>query len=185
VKKAAIGKFAVGTESLAPECTAPGRADPAFTLVEMLLVVVLLATLTGTLAVSLRGRVDRHALRIAGKDLAAAVRFSVAEARLNRLPYRVAFHDNWTCYRVERAKSAAGSEYVPVRSLAGQMKAFAKQVRIAGASTDGQPLESVPEALPQYPDGNGFHGEIRLANRAGETLTIKVAPVTGQVRIVE
>ena len=185
MKRVVSRELVVKTESLAPECTAPSRADSAFTLVEMLLVVVLLATLTGTLAVSLSGRVDRHALRIAGKDLAAAVRFSVAETRLKRLPHRVAFHDNWTRYRVERAESAAGGEYVPVRSLAGQIKTLAKQVRIAGASTDGQPLESLPEALPQYPDGNGFHGEIQLANRAGETLTIKVAPVTGQVQIVE
>ena len=181
----AAGQFAVRTESLTPECTAPSRAGPAFTLVEMLLVVVLLATLTGTLAVSLGGRVDRHALRIAGKDLAAAIRFSVAETRLKCLPHRVAFYDNWTRYRVERAESAAGSEYAPVRSLAGQMKTLAKQARIAGASTDGQPLESVPETLPQYPDGNSFHGEIQLANRSGETLTIKVSPVTGQVQIVE
>jgi len=185
MSRATGGKLVVKTVSLPPQYARPSRADSAFTLVEMLLVVVLLATLTGTLAASLSGRVDRHALRIAGKDLAMAVRFSVAEARLKRLPHRVAFHDHWTSYRVEKAESGAGREYTPVRSLAGQVKTLAKQVRVAGVSTDGRLLESLPEALPQYPNGNGFRGEIQLANRAGETLTIKVLPVTGQVRIVE
>jgi len=185
MKTPACIKSAVRTRASSPHRAASGQADLAFTLIEMLLVVVMLATLTGTLAISLSGRLDRHALRIAGKDLAAAVRFSVSETKLTRLPHRVAFHDDLTRYRVERAESTAGSEYGPVKSLAGRMKMLAKQVRILGTSVDGEPLDTAPESLPQYPDGSGFHGKIQLANRTGETLTIEVSSVTGQVWIAE
>jgi len=178
-------RFLVRTRVSPPQRVVWAQPNAGFTLVEMLLVVVLLATLTGTLTVSLRGRLDSHALRIAARDLAAAVRFSISEARLTRLPHRIAFQDGWTCYRVERAESAAGSEYVPVKNLAGRMRTLAKQVHIAGASVDGESRDDVPEFLPQYPAGEGFSGGIQLANRTGETMTIEISPVTGQVRIVE
>jgi hypothetical protein len=151
----------------------------------MLLVVVVLAVLTGTLTVSLRGRADRHALRIAGSNLASAIRYAVAETKATHTPHRIAFRDNWSSYRVETARSASDDEFVPVAGMAGRTATLAGNVRIVDVSDDDAAADGLAEALWVHTDGSGFHGSVRLANRNDQTLTIVVSPVTGQVQVVE
>ncbi len=157
----------------------------AFTLVEMLLVLIFLSTLAGALAVSLGGRQDGYALQVAAKDLGAAIRFSTIEARLKQLPHRITFYQNLTRYRVETSVPDAVGEYVPAPGQAGHMRRLVEGVRIAAVSTDGRQLDldTLPRLLVYGPRGDGFHGKIELKNRKGEIITVEVAPGTGQVHV--
>ncbi len=157
----------------------------AFTLVEMLLVLVLLATLTGTMAVSLGGRQDRHAIRVCAKDLATAIRFCAAQARLKGQSHRVAFYEGASAYRVEAADAVQGDDFVPVYGQAGRKRTLVKGVEVTAISTEDRELDvdDLTDVLTFRPKGNNFHGKIELRNRKDEAITIEVLPTTAQVHI--
>ena len=159
----------------------------AFTLVEMLLVLVLLATLTGTMAVSLGGRQDRHAIRVCAKDLATAIRFCAAQARLKGRPHRLAFYDGLRAYRVETIDTQSGQDFVPVYGQAGRKRTLVKGVEVTAISTEDRELDlaDLTEILTFDPNGSSFHGKIELRNRKDEAITIEVLPTTAQVHIDE
>ena len=167
-----------------PKAAFPRQIRQAFTLIEMILVMVILAAITGALAVSWTGAEDRHKLRAAAKDLAAAIRFSASEARLRQLPHRVTFNETFTAYRVEKAVSRDGRRFEPARGQGGRLKALVESIRIESTSADGHALKPLPEALVYDACGSGFHGEIRLRNRRGEDVGIRVTS-TGQVHVAE
>ena len=169
---------------LRPKAAFPRQARQAFTLIEMILVMVILASLTGALAVSWTGAEDRHKLRAAAKDLAAAIRFSATEARLRQVPHRVTFNETFTVYRVEKAVSHEGRRFEPARGQGGRLKALVEGIRIESTLADGHEPKPLPEALVYDSYGSGFHGEIRLRNRRGESIGIRVAS-SGQVHVAD
>lgn len=156
----------------------------AFTLIEMLLVIVLISIVSGSLVVSLSGRQDTHSLSVAAKDLATAIRFTAAEARIKHSPHRIAFHDEFRAYRIEATPHGSNGSFAPVGGLAGAMKRFAKRVRVTSVSAAGGSTDHTSNELVFLPDRRGFDGSIELQNQAGETVRIEVLRETAQVNNV-
>ena len=164
--------------------TWPCSRSQGFTFIEMLIVVLLIAILAGTVVVSLHGRRETHALKVAAKDLAAAIRFAATEARVRQSPHRLAFNEDLRSYRVEVAASGTLS-FEPAKGLAGVAKPLVEGVRIASVSPVRGQLGPLPTDLQFNPDGGGFLGWIELQSKNGRSVKIEVMPETGQVHIHE
>ena len=106
------------------EVRSPRRNKPAFTLVELLLVLTLLAIFAASLSVSLAGRPDGYAIRVAAEDLAMALRFAATQAKAGQTSHRVAFYENHAQYRVEIADPRTNGGFAPARGQAGQMNSI-------------------------------------------------------------
>ena len=161
------------------------RGAWAFTLVELLLVLVMIALLSSSLAVGLTGRQDRMALRVSAEDLAAAARYGLRQVGLRQVVHRLAFDATGSAYRLEVFSPSGGSEdFVPVAGLAGRWRSFPSSVRIGGLSgPEGRRGWESGQVLVLDPSGGGFCGSVELVNRLGQVLAVEVASVA--VGIVE
>ena len=165
----------------------PTRGAPAtrraFTVVEMLLVLVLIGALTGGVVVSLRGRRGEYALRTASQDLAAAIRFAAGQAQAGNVPHRVAFESDRRTYRVEVAADDDGSRFAPVGGRMGHSKSLGRAVEVVEVRVGGRRDDSMLSSLEFGRRGAGFSGSIKLQNDAGETRWIDVTPEVRQVHV--
>jgi type II secretion system protein H len=165
---------------------APGGAaaprGAAFTLVELLLVVVLMSILAGSVVVSLSGRTEKYALRATADDLAAAVRFASAHARLEQRPHRVVFSDDRRAFWIE-SRDEATAEYRALAGMPGAPRRLSQDVRVARVVAADDTGAGEVSALSFYPDGAGFFGRIELVARDQSAMTIAVARETGDAYV--
>ena len=157
----------------------------AFTLVEMLMVLVIIAVLSSSVAVSVSGRSGKRALRVAARDLAAAIGYASSQARLVGHEHRVVFLADGRAYRVEALVSEFDGQFAPVRGQAGAERSMPPDVRIASVSGSNGPFKEVPDWLRFGSGDCGFTGRIVLQNEAGRSASIEVIGRTGQVLITE
>jgi prepilin-type N-terminal cleavage/methylation domain-containing protein len=161
------------------------RRVKGFTLVELLLVLVIIAVCTGGVAVSLKGRQEPHALKVASRDLAEAIRYAAGEAGLTGLPHRVAFTGDRS-YRVEKLDKDSSGEFVPVTGTAGRQRSITGNIRIIGFwGPDGQMIAPVPECLVFDQTPSSFSGQIQLQGMSSQRVAIYVNGISGQVEIEE
>jgi Tfp pilus assembly protein FimT len=151
--------------------------------VELLLVLTLLAIFAASLSVSLAGRPDGYAIRVAAEDLAMALRFAATQAKAGQTSHRVAFYENHAQYRVEIADPRTNGGFAPARGQAGQMKSLPTGIRITAISWREGAIDSMPGALQWDALDESFSGTITLVNRQGQTATIGVEPATGQTHV--
>lgn len=156
----------------------------AFTLVEMLLAVVMIGILAGAVVVTLHGRRDTYALESAAKDLAAAIRFAVAEAKFKRSLHRVALSDDLRSYRVEFVPNGK-TDFRAAKGMAGAARRLADGVWIASVDVGDRWIDPLRTRLEFGPTGGGFAGAIELQNRGGATIRIEVVAGSGQVHVRE
>ncbi len=157
----------------------------AFTLVEMLLVLVIIAVLSSSVAVSVCGRSGKRALRVAARDLAAAIGYASCRAKLVGHEHRVVFLQEGRAYRVESLVGGFGGQFAPVRGQAGAERSMPPDVRIASVSDNTDTFKEVPDWLEFGSGDCGFAGRIVLQNEAGLSASIEVIGRTGQVLITE
>jgi len=177
--------MAIAGEALAAEGVGRKRAARAFTLVELLIVLVLIAVLAGSAVVALQGRPGEYALRFAGKDLAAAIRSAARRAAEEQHTYRVAFFEDHRAYRIEVLAPESDTGFVPASGKGGGVTTLPEGVSIESVACEGTAIEPLPEELLLAPDGNGFCGVITLRNRRAQCVRIEVMYGTGQVAVTE
>lgn len=165
----------------------PGNfpARQAFTLVEMLLVLILISLLASGAVVSLRGRKDTYALQVSTHDLAKAMELAVSQAKLKQSTHRVVFNDPRQTYRVEKATTDSALEFTPAQGQAGMGNSLIEGVRISRVWYAENKSIPLPSSFEFYAGGGGFYGRIELVNRTGDSKTIEVMPQTGQVHVLE
>jgi type II secretory pathway pseudopilin PulG len=156
-----------------------------FTLVELVIVVVLMAALSGGVILSLQGRRSAHALRLAAEDLASAMRFASYQARVRHEAYQVVFDAGGTQYRVQTPDGTERAEATPASGMAGYNRALAMGVRLVAVRRGGEAVDPPPRVFSFNPDGSGFWGTIELGNEADDSVDVEVLPVTGEVHVVE
>jgi type II secretory pathway pseudopilin PulG len=143
----------------------------------MRLVVLLMGIVAGAAVVNLKDRQDSYALGAAARDLAAAIRFAAAQARIEGVRYRLMWDGETNGYRVE-VRRVGQSEWTPAEGLVGLPRRLAKGVSVSEVrrgdemTTDGMEFE---------PDGSGWWGVIELRSRSGQVMNIRIMPWTGQV----
>jgi len=157
---------------------------PAFTLVEMLLVLVIMAVLSTAVVVSLCGRRDRRALDTAAHDLTATISYASSQAQLLGRQHRLVLLDDGRGYRVEILCDADG-QFVPVKGQAGMQRALPAGIRVASVSGAEGAYGEVPEWLEFGSGGCGFVGRIELRDEAGRSASMQVVGHTCQILVSE
>jgi len=156
-----------------------------FTLVELLLVLVVLAVLAGGVVVALAGRRQTYELQTAAKDLATALEYAHANARLNNRPYRVLLAAEGNDIQIETVDPKNNGGFTPARGIPGRTYRFARGVSVVAIHKGGISQTEGPFVI-QYPPGDeGGVGQIDLVNSQGQRVKLEVALVTGFVTVSE
>jgi len=140
-----------------------------FSLTEMLLVLVVIGILAGGTIASLQGRASRHALRLAGDDLAGAVRFAQEQARLYNRPCRLVLSDQ--AFSVEAYQPTGESE--KAESIIRPMQ-FCHGVRLVSLEHAGMRL-ILPQAIEITPNQDQASLVMILQDRTGRQLKVQIS----------
>jgi type II secretion system protein H len=176
----------------------------AFTLIELMVVIVLIGILTAMIIPEMKGTYQDALLRSTSRRLIDV--FSLASSRavsLNQL-HRVRLDESTGQYILEYRVRAgqAGGEFVPVEDVPGSEGELDRRISVvmhgpeeaASDSTEAPPPEVPAEgagategqgAIVFYPDGTTDGGTIELQDQEGFKLVLRLNPVTARVHIVE
>lgn len=170
----------------------------AFTLVELLLVLLIMSVLAAACVVNLHGRQDDVAMKAIVRDFATALRTAAASAHADARPFRVAMTEQRDGFRIETL-SADGSTYVAVAGQAGIVRPWPRGVSVSAVprptQSAGRPtvlenglLALGADAVQEFvftPDGEGFTGVITVQGPAGTSMRIEVIGPLGQVHVLD
>jgi prepilin-type N-terminal cleavage/methylation domain-containing protein len=185
----------------------PPVYNQAFTLVEMMVVVVLIAILTAMIIPEMKGTYEDALLRSTSRQLLNA--FSLASSRavsLNQM-HRVRLDRRAGHFYVEKrvTKSSRQPEFIPVVDAAGAKGELDSRIFIQMQQMSESPQEALApepsasqafaastlptgisaEAVGFYADGTADAAELLLRDRAGFRLVLRINPITGRVRVLE
>jgi type II secretion system protein H len=177
-----------------------GDDREAFTLVEIMVVVVLIGIMTALIVPEMKGTYEDAVLRSTGRELVDA--FKLAYSRtvsLNQL-HRVRLDTEAGRFIVEkRVLDRSGETFVPLPDVPGSEGTLDKRITVAirkaGSMTaeEAGPPSGASEESPAppstditfYPDGTAEAGEILLRDKQGYRLALRINPTTARVRVVE
>lgn len=177
-----------------------GRRGPAFTLVELMVVIALIGVMTAMILPEMRGTYSDAVLRAGSRDLISVCSIAASRAISFNRPHRVRIEPGTRAFRIERqaGRNAGTPAFVPVREVPGCEGRLDERIDVrvvgrggAGAPTDGGGELSAGTASTQpvsevgfYPDGTADAVEILLRDREGFRVTLRVNPITGRIVVV-
>ncbi|HRI14315.1 MAG TPA: prepilin-type N-terminal cleavage/methylation domain-containing protein [Verrucomicrobiota bacterium] len=172
------------------------RRQAAFTLMELMVVLGLIAILSAAIIPEMRGSFEDAVLRASARQIVDV--FSVANSRAVALSqtHRVRFERTSGKYLVESqaGRASRGAEFAPVRDLSGGTGNLDQRVRFEIRARGASPLDEdpmtletpqSPESISFYADGTADAAEVWLSDRAGVGLTLRLNPVTARVQVID
>ena len=172
------------------------KSRRAFTRIEMVVVVVLIAVMAAMIIPEMKGSFDDALLRSTSRDLINV--FDLASSRAVSLNQscRVELDTQSGRYFVEREiRGGVQENYVPLKDVSGAEGKLDSRIAVEmsppdEASPDNPPDNSAPEAVSPsaisfYPDGTADAMEIRLRDQAGFQMVLRLNPITARVHLSE
>ena len=178
-----------------------GKKSGAFTLVELMVVVVLIAVVSAIIIPEMKGTYGDALLRSTTRELANA--FDIASSRavsLNQV-HRVRLEPETGRYLIEKRvrETDAGDEFAPLKDVPeaeGRLDSrISIQVRTADDTLTTDATETTPggksdlrqpmDAISFYSDGTADPAEVVLRDKDGFRLALRINPITARVRVVE
>lgn len=186
------------------------RAAAGFTLLEILVVVFLIALISGVFATSLGGGFGVH-LRNAGRALSAELEYVSQRAITTGRPQRFVIDLEHQVFRVEEpppppaAPAATGKklpshaegldlappldlhEFVPIDGRLGEWRALddADEVALREVRLADEAKTNGVVAILFSPDGGSDPAEIWLRDDGGYDLRVRLVPWSGEIRVEE
>jgi prepilin-type N-terminal cleavage/methylation domain-containing protein len=173
----------------------------AFSLIELIVVVVVIGVMVALIVPQMKGTYEDVLLRSTGRQLADAARLAHSQAITLNAAHRVRIDLTASRYLVERAvrDPERGPGFAPVRHLPGGEGSLDPRVSIeirgaespdSGSNSEPLPVLMNAEASASttsqsvlfYPDGTAEAAEIRIRDRDGFGLALRISPVTGRVK---
>ena len=176
----------------------------AFTLIELMVVIVLIGILTAMIIPEMKGTYEDALLRATSRELVDV--FSLASSRaasLNKI-HRIRLNQRTGHYVVEQRLRAGplGDEYARVEDMQGSegdldtriSLSFRRPGEYAPAQDEAAPPEPpgaepdqgmLERAITFYPDGTAEGGDILLRDRQGFQLVLHLNQVTARVHLIE
>lgn len=171
----------------------------AFTLIEMMVVIVIISIIAAMIIPQMKGTFDDALLRSTGRDLVNVFNLASSRAVSLNQSYRVRFDTPNGRYAVERQiQNGAQEDYVPLKDVSGAEGRLDSRIAVeinspgenssendAASSPAEQNEQNSPDTVSFFPDGTADAAEIRLRDRNGFQLLLKLNPVTARVHITE
>jgi len=175
----------------------------AFTLLELMVVLVLIGILAGLILPEMKGTFEDALLRSTARKLASAFGLAYSQAiSVNEL-HRIRLDTKNSTYILERKaqKGETGHGFVPVLNVPDAKGELDQRITVEFHRADEEPAaksnepaaplaedptrQTKEEAIAFYPDGTADAAEIILRDREGFRLALRINPTTARVRIVE
>ncbi len=144
---------------------ARNRWQQAFTLVELLVVIVIMASVAAIVSVQIIGRLDSVKISTAGREIAAALRYTRSQALLTQQAQAVQFD-------VEKKTYTAPGKDAVVLPEELEIELFTANSEVQGGKTG---------AIRFYPDGGSTGGAVTLRTN-GREWKVLVGWLTGEIQ---
>jgi prepilin-type N-terminal cleavage/methylation domain-containing protein len=206
------------------------RQDPksksAFTLIELMVVIVVIGILTAALLPEMRGSYEDALLRSTSRELINVCHLAYSRAVSLNQAHRVQLDERTGHYLIEKRirESDQGGDFVAVKDIPGCEGKLDTRINIQIREAAEEPAPGAPSRGPDEtgatsaqettsapatqetaapppvesgallnlnqgiifnPDGTADAREIRLRDREGFRLSLRINPITARIRIVE
>jgi len=175
---------------------ASARTCRAFTLVELMTVMVLIGVLTAMILPEMRGTFEGALLRATARELVNAFELASSRAISLNQQLRVQIDSSGGRYRIERlAHHGARANFVPLKDVLGAEgkldQRIAIQVYHTGSESEitpgraGTSFAEPDSSISFFPDGTAEESRVLLKDRAGFRFGLRINPVTARVNTLE
>jgi type II secretion system protein H len=172
------------------------RPATAFTLMELMVVIVLISIMTALIIPEMKGTYEDALLRSTGRELAGVLSLASSRAVSQNQAHYVLWDAKTGRYQVACRRPIGGhEEMVPLRDVAGGEGKLDTRItiHILPTSEMGAPAEAAApgearldrDSIGFFPDGTAEAVEIQLRDRAGFQLVMQLNPVTARIRLSE
>ena len=175
-----------------------------FTLIELMVVLTLIAILTAVMIPEMRGTYEDALLKSVSRELVSACNVANGRAIAGNQRCRIRIDRAHGRYVLEKpVKNQRGGDlYAPIPGIPGSEGKIDPRISIAFRKTGVDPssasdpedlsargddvmLPVRDEAITFYPDGTADGLDIKLEDRQGFRLALRINPVTARIRIIE
>jgi type II secretion system protein H len=178
----------------------PKRNCQAFTLLELVVVLVLIGVLAAMIVPQMQGSFEEASLRKSARQLISVFGLAYSRAVSTHHVQRVNIDPASRHYFVEESltRATSGTEFKPLNDLSGFSGEIESRVSIelrdpseSANEEDSNPpapandLDSTFSGVAFYPDGTAIGREIVLKDRAGFQLVLQVNSATSHVQIMD
>ena len=176
-----------------------GDERSAFTLIELMVVIVLIGILSAMIIPELKGGYQDALLRSTSRNLVNA--FGIASSRavsMNQL-HRVRLDAKTGRYLIEKRtrETVQGDEFAPLKDVSDAEGTLDPRVSIQvrkpeetpadapeGTSSTAAPNASTIDIISFYSDGTADSTELLLRDRQGFRLLLRINPITSRVNLL-
>ncbi|HEX3800345.1 MAG TPA: GspH/FimT family pseudopilin [Verrucomicrobiae bacterium] len=181
-----------------PSCFESTNASGAFTLIEIMVVVVLIAILTAMIIPEMKGTFEDTLLRSNARELVNVVELASSRAVSLNQTLRVKIDPGTGDYEVEK-KQRQGliEDFAPLEDVSGSKGKLDKRITVQvyetpetqpepGAESEASlPMPSPDSTLTFYSDGTADGAMVLLKDRSGFQLPLRLNAITSRVTIGE
>jgi type II secretion system protein H len=176
-----------------------GDERNAFTLIELMIVILLIGVLTAVIVPEMKGSYQGALLRAASRELVSAIQVASSRSVSFGKEHRLRLNRTDGKYVVEKQVGRRGADtYVPLRDIPGGEGEWDARIKVevrkgGGFSADSNNDIAVVDAgetasedsISFFPDGTAERVEIVLQDRDHFRLALRIDPVTAHARVVE
>lgn len=170
------------------------RRHGAFTLIEIMVVMVLIGILSAMIIPEMKGTFEDALLRSTARELMDAIELASSRAISMNQTLRLTLDPLSGRYQIERLKhDGLAEDFVPLVDVSHSAGQLDKRIKVEFRAADEDPANSNNETQGQVsaselvfnPDGTSQDALILLKDRTGFQLGLRVNPITSRVTISE
>ena len=179
-----------------------GDERNAFTLIELMVVILVIGVLTAVIVPELKGSYQGALLRSASRELVSAIQVASSRSVSYGKEHRLRLNRTDGKYVVEKQVGRRGADtYVPLRDIPGGEGEWDARIKVEVRKGDGFSVDSADskedmavvsagaspteDTISFFPDGTADRADIVLQDRDHFRLALRIDPITARARIVE